>query len=273
MFDEGWEPNDRQRAAIAHGTGPLLILAGAGTGKTATVAGRVGRLLGRAVPPERICLLTFSRRAAHEMLARAGRLADPVSAGRVWGGTFHAVGHRLLRHHGGRVGVQPGFTVLDESDTVELIGFVRHERGLDRGKGRRFPKAETVAKVYSRVVNAQEPLSSVLEHSFPWCAHEIDGVREVIQAYLTRKSEQNFVDFDDLLLYWRALGQAEPELMAGWFDHVLVDEYQDTNALQGDIVALLGPGGAGLCVVGDDAQAICSFRAAAPRNILEFPER
>ena len=273
MFDDGWEPNDRQRAAIDHDGAPLLILAGAGTGKTATVAGRVGRLLAHAVPPERVCLLTFSRRAAQEMLGRAGRSADAAAARRVWGGTFHAVGHRLLRQHGSRVGLDTGFTVLDESDTVELIGFVRHELDFDRGKGRRFPKAETIAKVYSRLVNAQEPLSSVLERTFPWCATEIDGVREVIRAYLTRKRDQNLVDFDDLLLYWRALGQAEPEFMAGLFDHVLVDEYQDTNALQGDIVSLLSPGGAGLCVVGDDAQAIYSFRAATPRNILEFPQR
>jgi DNA helicase-2/ATP-dependent DNA helicase PcrA len=273
MFEDEWIPNAAQQAAIDHGEAPLLVLAGAGTGKTATVAGRVARLLRRGVAPERICLLTFSRRAAQEMLRRAGQLADPSTAGRVWGGTFHAVGQRLLRRHGGRVGLEPGFTVLDESDAVELIGFLRHELGYDRGKGRRFPKAATLAKVYSRVVNAQEQLPAVLAQRFPWCAEEVDGVRDVIQGYLARKRAQHLLDFDDLLLYWRALGELDERPLAGLFDYVLVDEYQDTNALQGDIVELLAPEGRGLCVVGDDAQAIYSFRAATPHNILRFPER
>jgi DNA helicase-2/ATP-dependent DNA helicase PcrA len=208
------------------------------------------------------------------MLTRAGRLADPSAANRVWGGTFHAVGHRLLRRHGSRLGLDQGFTVLDEGDTTELMGFVRHELGLGGAKGRRFPKAETLAKVYSRVVNAQQPLSEVLEQTFPWCVPELDGIRDVIQAYMARKRSQNLVDFDDLLLCWRALGDGPgAELLAGLFDHVLVDEYQDTNALQADIVQLLTPDGTGLTVVGDDAQAIYSFRAATSRNILEFPDR
>jgi DNA helicase II / ATP-dependent DNA helicase PcrA len=266
--------NNAQRAAVDHDGRPLLILAGAGTGKTKTLAARVGRLLADGAAPERVCLLTFSRRAAQGMLTRAGRTADPAAAKRVWGGTFHAVGHRLLRRYGPRVGLNPGFTVLDEGDTVELMGLVRHELGLAGGKGRRFPKAETLAKVYSRVVNTQESLKLAVESSFPWCATEVDGMRDVIRAYMVRKRAQNLIDFDDLLLLWRALGagSAAP-LTADLFDHVLVDEYQDTNALQADIVNLLCPRGKGLTVVGDDAQAIYSFRAATPRNILEFPTR
>jgi DNA helicase-2/ATP-dependent DNA helicase PcrA len=275
MFDRAaWDLNDGQRAAVEHGDGPLLVLAGAGTGKTSTLASRVGRLLARGGAPERICLLTFSRRAAQEMLTRAGHLADPRSAGRVWGGTFHAVGHRLLRRYGSRVGLDAGFTVLDEGDAAELLSFVRHELGHSSAKGRRFPRAETLVKIYSRLVNAQQPLSEVLEASFPWCATEVAGIREVIKAYTARKRGQRVLDFDDLLLCWRALGQdAGASLLGGLFDHVLVDEYQDTNSLQADVVELLAPTGQGLTVVGDDAQAIYSFRAATPRNILEFPER
>ena len=274
MFPPEARLNDAQRAAVDHGRGPLLILAGAGTGKTKTLAERVGRLLADGAAPERICLLTFSRRAAQEMLTRAGRVAGPSVAGRVCGGTFHAVGHRLLRHHGASLGLAPGFTVLDESDTAELMGYARHELGLASGKGRRFPKAETLAKVYSRMVNTQEPLRVVLESWFPWCATEGDGIADVIRAYMTRKRAQNVLDFDDLLLCWRALGDGRGAThLAAMFDHVLVDEYQDTNALQADIVNLLSPSGEGLTVVGDDAQAIYSFRAASARNILDFPQR
>jgi DNA helicase-2/ATP-dependent DNA helicase PcrA len=234
----------------------------------------VARLLADGAAPERVCLLTFSRRAAQEMLARAGRLADPAAARRVWGGTFHAVGNRLLRRYSARVGLEPNFTVLDEGDCSELMGFVRHDLGLASGKGRRFPKADTLVKIYSRLVNAQEPLAQVLERSFPWCASEIDGIRAVVAGYMERKRARSMLDFDDLLLFWRALGQGSGgELLAGLFDHVLVDEFQDTNALQADIVALLRPDGRGLTVVGDDAQAIYSFRAATPRNILDFERR
>ena len=266
--------NESQRLAVEHGNGPLLVLAGAGTGKTATLASRVAHLLTRGVAPERVCLLTFSRRAAQEMLVRAGRASGSSAAGRVWGGTFHAVGHRLLRRHGARLGLEAGFTVLDEADASELMGFVRHELGYATGAGRRFPKAETLTKLYSRLVNAQQPLAKVLDESFPWCSREIAGIREVLAAYIERKRAQSVLDFDDLLLCWRALGQGDgAPLLADLFDHVLVDEFQDTNVLQADIVALLAPDGTGLTVVGDDAQAIYSFRASTARNIVELPER
>jgi DNA helicase-2/ATP-dependent DNA helicase PcrA len=258
-------PSGSQRCAIDHRGGPLLVLAGAGTGKTATLAARVEALLDGGVAPERVCLLTFSRRAAAEMLRRL----HPSVAGRVWGGTFHSVGHRLLRVHARRLGLDPMFTVLDEGDATDLMAMVRHELGFSTGDCRRFPRAETLTKIASRVANSQQPLQAVVAESFPWVVDETDGVRTVLLAYLARKREQALVDFDDILLLWRALGPVCSEL----FEHVLVDEYQDTNAVQGDIVAHLRPDGRGLAVVGDDAQAIYSFRSATPDNIRGFAAR
>ncbi|HVM64313.1 MAG TPA: ATP-dependent helicase [Acidimicrobiales bacterium] len=258
-------PTPAQREAIDHRGGPLLILAGAGTGKTATLAGRVESVIASGTAPERICLLTFSRRAATEMLRRV----DPAVAARVWGGTFHAVGHRLLRVHARRLGLDPMFTVVDEGDATELIALVRHEGGFSSTDGKRFPRAETLAKIASRVANTQQPLSTVLADAFPWALDHVDGVRTVLHGYLARKRAQSLVDFDDILLLWRALGLE----CAGAFEHVLVDEYQDTNAVQADIVAQLCPDGRGLAVVGDDAQAIYSFRSATPDNIRGFASR
>jgi DNA helicase-2/ATP-dependent DNA helicase PcrA len=270
MFDT---LTDAQAAAVEHGDGPLLVFAGAGSGKTRALAGRVARLLERGVPPERICLLTFSRRAAAEMLARVG-----PAAGRVWGGTFHAVANRMLRRHGRLVGLDPSFTVADAADTVDLLALVRADLGLaaeTRSGHRRFPSADSMAAIASRVVNAQERLGDVVAARFPWCRGEIDGIRDCLVAYTARKRAQHVLDLDDLLLFWQALARS-PEgaaVTAQAFDHVLVDEYQDTNAIQADILDALRPGGRGLTVVGDDAQAIYGFRAATPRNILDFDQR
>ena len=251
------------------------MLAGAGTGKTATLAARVAHLLERGTPPERVCLLTFSRRAAAEMLARAGRLADPARASRVVGGTFHSVAQRLLHAHGRLIGLDPGFSVLDAADTTELLGLVRHDLGLDTARSTRFPRKETLAAVLSAVANGGDNLSAVVARSFPWCAPDLDGIRAVFGAYTARKRAQRLCDFDDLLLLVRALGTtaAGGRLLAGLFDHVLVDEYQDVNLLQADFVGQLRPEGRGLTVVGDDAQAIYGFRAATTAAILAFPTR
>ncbi len=265
--------DDAQRAAVEHGDGPLLVLAGAGSGKTRALAARVAHLIGRGVAPERICLLTFSRRAAAEMLSRVGPAGE-----RVWGGTFHAVANRFLRRHGGIVGIDPAFTVLDAADAVDLMALVRTELGLtaeQRPGARRLPSADTIAALASRVVNAEERLADVVARQAPWCREQLDDIREVLTAATRRKRGQRTLDLDDLLLFWRALSGA-PEgapVAAGAFDHVLVDEYQDTNALQADILDALRPGGQGLTVVGDDAQAIYGFRAATPRNILDFADR
>jgi DNA helicase II / ATP-dependent DNA helicase PcrA len=275
MFDPSGLNAD-QRAAVEHDDRPLLVLAGAGTGKTATLAARVGRLLATGVEPERVCLLTFSRRAAAEMLLRAGRLHDDRGrASRVVGGTFHSVAQRLLHRHGGLVGLDPGFSVLDGADSAELLGLARSELGYADGRGRRFPRQETLAAILSHVTNAQVCLTDVVAGCFPWCSDHLDGIRAVFAAYTARKRAQQLCDFDDLLLLLRAMGSTEVGrgVLAGLFDHVLVDEYQDVNGLQAEIVALLRPGGRGVTAVGDDAQAIYGFRAATTAAIAEFEHR
>jgi DNA helicase II / ATP-dependent DNA helicase PcrA len=273
MFDALESLNPAQREAVEHDGGSLLVVAGAGSGKTWTLACRVASLVDRGVRPERILLLTFTRRAAREMLRRAERLTGERGVGRVWGGTFHAMGNRLLRLHGRALGLSPDFTVLDRSDTADLMDLIRGEMGLGQGE-RRFPRKETLADIYSRTVNAQEKLRDVLERDYPWCVEEVEGIRAIVQAYTERKRAGNALDYDDLLLYWRALAISPAGAAANaMFEHVLVDEYQDTNALQADILAAMRPDGRGLTVVGDDAQAIYGFRAATVRNILQFPER
>lgn len=274
MFDSPKGLNPQQREAVTHGEGPLLVVAGAGSGKTLTLACRVAHLVDRGVPPQRILLLTFTRRAARQMLARAEQLTGRREAGKVWGGTFHSVANRLLRLQGRPLGLPSDFTVIDRADTADLLDLIRGELGLGTGE-RRFPRKETLADIYSRTVNSGEKLADVLQRDFPWCADEIEGIRSIFEAYTPRKREQHVLDFDDLLLYWNALASAPGpgDVVAGMFDHILVDEYQDTNALQADILVSMRRSGGGLMVVGDDAQAIYSFRAATVRNILEFPER
>jgi DNA helicase-2/ATP-dependent DNA helicase PcrA len=263
--------NEQQRAAVEHPSGPLLVIAGAGTGKTMTLAHRVARLIERGTPPERILLLTFSRRAAAEMLSRAASLTRDGGTRRVWGGTFHAVGAHLLRLHGRAVGVQPDFTVLDQSDTADLLNLVRSTR-TEAYERKRFARKETLADIYSRTVNAGSPLREVLQRCFPWCADDGAAIASIFTAYTERKRASNVLDFDDLLLFWRAL-MATPaaERVAERFDHVLVDEYQDVNALQAAILAGLHRTIPDIFVVGDDAQAIYSFRSASVDHILDFP--
>ncbi len=275
--EEPWlaDLNPDQRAAVTVAGGPLLVIAGAGSGKTRTLASRVAWLVGRGVEAERILLLTFTRRAAEEMMRRASGLAVEEMmrrpSGKVWGGTFHSIANRLLRRHGLAVGIDPGFTVLDQADTEALFGILRGELGLGEQKIR-FPRAETVAAVYSRTVNEQEKLDLVVRRWFPWCAEHIDELRPLFAAYRARKLEHRVLDYDDLLLYWWALLDSPAgDTVRGMFDHVLVDEYQDTNRLQAEILGrLCGPSG-NLTVVGDDAQAIYSFRAASIENIRRFP--
>jgi DNA helicase-2/ATP-dependent DNA helicase PcrA len=274
MFDALERLNDEQRAAVEHLGGPLLVVAGAGSGKTWTLACRVARLVDRGVPPERILLLTFTRRAAREMLSRAEKLTGEAQLGRVWGGTFHATANRLLRLHGRALGLTPDFTVLDKTDTADLMDLIRGELGLGEGD-RRFPRKETLADIYSRIVNAQRKLADVLEREYPWCRDELKGIRTIFESYTERKRATHAFDYDDLLLFWHALMRhpAAGPAVAELFDHVLVDEYQDTNPLQADVLAAMKPTGEGLMVVGDDAQAIYAFRSATVENILRFPER
>ncbi|HEX2051704.1 MAG TPA: ATP-dependent helicase [Actinomycetota bacterium] len=264
--------NEAQAEAVTHGRAPLLIVAGAGTGKTKTLACRVAHLLHEGVAPERILLLTFTRRAAREMLGRAARHAEPDAAARVWGGTFHATAHRLLRIHCRAVGLAPSFTVMDQGDAADLMALVRSDLGFGQGR-RRFPNKDTLAAIYGRVASTLTPLEDVLDKWYPWCSDDGDGIRAVFEGYAERKRAQALVDFDDLLLFWSVLLRAPgagAEIAAS-FEHVLVDEYQDTNGLQGEILRALRPSNECVTVVGDDAQAIYSFRAATVENILEFP--
>ena len=243
-----------------HGDGPLLVAAGAGTGKTWTIACRVARLLESGVAADRILLLTFTRRAAREMLARAQRLTGRASAGRVWGGTFHAIANRLLRRFGAPIGVVPDFTVLDQTDAADLMSLIRSDLGLAE-RTRRFPRKDTLAAIYSRMVNAGVPLGRVLAETFPWCADEAEGIASVFRAYTDGKRSQNVLDFDDLLLFWRVLASspATAPRVAGSFEHILVDEYQDTNDLQAQILMAMRRENPNVTVVGDDDQAIYRF--------------
>jgi DNA helicase-2/ATP-dependent DNA helicase PcrA len=266
------ELNNAQRRAVESSARSLLVVAGAGTGKTKTLAGRVAYVIERGTRPERILLLTFTRRAAREMLRRAERLVGQRADGRVWGGTFHSVANRLLRERGRALGLSPGFTVLDAADAAGLLGLVRADLGLGAA-GRRFPGGDTLSAIYSRMVNARAPLTDVLEKWFPWCTRDIDGIRAVFRGFVDRKARSSLLDYDDLLLYWNALASAHSQSLRGRFDYILVDEYQDTNALQADILVNMRDASNSIMAVGDDAQAIYSFRSASVQNILEFPDR
>jgi DNA helicase-2/ATP-dependent DNA helicase PcrA len=268
--------NDAQRSAVMHGDGPLLIVAGAGTGKTRTLAGRVARLIATGTDPERILLLTFTRRAAAEMLERAGAAIrrGPETTGRVWGGTFHAIANRLLRIHGRAAGIDPDFTVIDPGDAADLVDVVRHDLGLS-ARERRFPRKATCLAIYSHCVNTDAPLADVLKTTFPWCAGWAEDLKRLFAAYVERKQARNVLDFDDLLLYWREMA-ADPglaERLGGRFDHVLVDEYQDTNVVQAEILRGMRRTHRNITVVGDDAQSIYRFRGADVRNMLRFAEQ
>jgi DNA helicase-2/ATP-dependent DNA helicase PcrA len=278
--------NPQQRRAVEHGglplaqAGPLLIIAGAGSGKTSTLAHRVVHLIDHGADPHRIMLLTFSRRAAAEMTRRVANILTDSTRGRTSGtaqalsfaGTFHSVGARFLREYADDIGLVPAFTIHDRGDSADLMNLVRHELGLSKTK-ERFPAKGTCLAIYSRAVNSELALDEVLGANFPWCATWQDELRELFAHYVEAKQTQNVLDYDDLLLYWAHMMQ-EPSLaqeLSQRFDHVLVDEYQDTNRLQASILLALRPTGRGLTVVGDDAQAIYSFRAATVRNILDFP--
>ena len=278
--------NEAQREAVEFGVdepgragGPLLVIAGAGSGKTNTLAHRVAHLLVKGADPHRILLLTFSRRAALEMTRRVSRIAinalgkkSAIAQGLTWSGTFHSVGARLLRDYADLVGLAPSFTINDREDSADLMNLVRHELGLS-SKEKRFPAKSTCFAIYSRVVNTGASLSHVLDQSYPWCREWEADLKRLFAAYVSAKQAQSVLDYDDLLLYWSHLA-AEPSVaadLASRFDHVLVDEYQDTNRLQASILLAMKPDGRGLTVVGDDAQSIYSFRGATVRNILDFP--
>lgn len=240
--------NAEQRAAVEHGdgavAGPLLVIAGAGSGKTNTLAHRVAHLIVKGADPRRILLMTFSRRAASEMKIRVERIAARVmgdkaaalTEGLTWAGTFHAIGARLLRDYALEIGLDPAFTIHDREDSADLMNLVRHELGLSKTESR-FPAKGTCLAIYSRVINAQSELEPILAKSFPWCIGWAEELKQLFAAYVDAKQAQNVLDYDDLLLWWAQMcGEpAMAEHLGGRFDHILVDEYQDTNRLQASI--------------------------------------
>ncbi|MEO5741376.1 MAG: ATP-dependent helicase [Vicinamibacterales bacterium] len=278
--------NARQREAAQFGSGPLLIIAGAGTGKTNTLAHRVAHLVLSGARPERILLLTFTRRAALEMTRRTQRIVGATTSAAnggapstnvvrlPWSGTFHSIANRLIRRHSAAVGLDASFSVLDRGDAADLMDVLRHELGFSKVE-KRFPRKDTCLAIYSHRVNTQRPLAETLDALFPWCAEWEPQLTQLYRAYVEKKLANQALDYDDLLLYWHAM-MSDERLAAeigGEFDHILVDEYQDTNVLQAEILKNLRQSGDGVTVVGDDAQAIYSFRAATVDNILGFPDQ
>ena len=279
MFDENAVLdglNEQQRRAATQHGGPLLVLAGAGTGKTRTLVARAAWLHGsQGVPASRILLLTFTRRAASDMLARAAAWFDG-SSGRICGGTFHAIAHKIIRQHAESFSLPPQFTILDPGDTVDILDVLRADHGLAdaglAGTGQRTPRAAACADIYTRCVNTGRPVSEVVTASFPWCKPFTGQLADLFRAYTARKRARHLLDFDDLLLLWQA-ALADPvagPVLRGMFDAVLVDEYQDVNAIQASIVRLLQPDGKQLTCVGDDAQAIYGFRGADPAHLRQL---
>jgi DNA helicase-2/ATP-dependent DNA helicase PcrA len=266
--------NPQQAAAATHGDGPLLIIAGAGTGKTRTLVYRVAHLIDRGVKPERILLLTFTRRAAQEMLGRAEKLVGGNSR-KVHGGTFHATGHRLLRRFGQAAGLPKDFTIMDQGDSEDLMQLSRAQLGY-ASKGKRFPKKETLQYVYSRHINTGISVEDIIRDEYPQFIEYLDDFTKIYTDYISRKQERNLVDYDDLLLFWAMLLENSPDIggkIASLYDHILVDEYQDTNVLQARILRGMCRTHSNITVVGDDAQSIYSFRGANFRNILGFPKQ
>jgi len=275
--------NEDQRAAATFDGGALRIVAGAGTGKTTTLTSRVAWLVGTGTPADRILLLTFTRRAAREMVARTTTLLEQGDGSRargrhptrVLGGTFHSVAHRTLRRHASALGLPDGFSVLDTSDAADVIDLVRQEIDPALPDRRRFPRKATLLDLYSRSVNTQRPLSAVVDEVAPWCVDLVEPIATICRGYVERKRTLGLLDFDDLLLYWRAAATDERlgATLAGELDHVCVDEYQDVNALQVDIVRALRRDDERVTVVGDDSQAVYGFRGASPRHLLDIDAR
>src|SRR5580698_4553737 len=261
------ELNDEQRQAATHAGGPLLVLAGAGSGKTGTLVARAAWLRQQGTQASRILLLTFTRRAADDMLARVASSTGSAEE-RICGGTFHAIAHRIIREHAESFSLPPAFSVIDPADMSDVLDSLREEHGLV-GTRRRSPRAAVCADIYTRCVNTQTTIADVVAAGYPWCTDFTAQLAGLFRAYVAHKRRHGLVDFDDLLLLWRA-ALADPAAgpaLRGLFDAVLVDEYQDVNAVQADIVRLLRPDGTGLTCVGDDAQAVYGFRGADPSHL------
>jgi DNA helicase-2/ATP-dependent DNA helicase PcrA len=273
-IDYAAELNEQQYAAVTASPGPLLVIAGAGSGKTRTLTYRVAYLLENGIDPRNILLLTFTNKAARQMLDRVSTLL-PVDASGLWGGTFHSIGNRMLRRHGSSLGYSSGFSIMDREDQKDLINTVVANAGIDP-KEIRFPKGDVLAEIFSFAINTEQPMEEILAEKFPYFLPLLDKIRDVQARYEKKKKTTNSMDFDDLLeKSLRMLKQNEE--VAGFyrrqFQFVLVDEYQDTNKIQADLIDTLVQDHQNVMVVGDDAQSIYSWRGANFQNILEFPKR
>ncbi|HEY88003.1 MAG TPA: ATP-dependent helicase [Dehalococcoidia bacterium] len=270
------ELNPQQYEAVTHIDGPLLVVAGAGSGKTRALAYRVAYLISHGVSPDRILLLTFTRRAAEEMLRRAALVTESSNSvtSRVWGGTFHSFANRILRMYSQTADLSPDFTVIDRTDAEDLLDVIRNDMAFSQ-KESRFPRKSTCLAIYSRRVNGNEELETILKRVFPWCEMWKEELKALFREYVERKQRQNILDYDDLLLYLYYLLQNDEaaESIGGRFDHILVDEYQDTNKIQAGILIGMRHLNHNIMVVGDDAQSIYGFRSATIRNMLDFPKQ
>src|ERR1041384_5473489 len=273
-IDYRGELNEQQLAAVTSGEGPTLVIAGAGSGKTRTLTYRVAWLVEHGVPPERILLLTFTNKAAREMLRRVEQLL-PTDISAIWGGTFHHVANRILRRHAKLLGFGNDFTILDREDSKEMLDACIHEAGIDT-KQERFPKGDVLAEIYSLAVNTERSIEQVLAEQYDYFSHLAGQIKNLREVYAERKRKANAMDYDDLLVLCLRLFQEHPEVRERYqeqFLQVLVDEYQDTNKIQADLIDTVAVKHRNIMVVGDDAQSIYSWRGANYRNILSFPER
>ena len=271
--DYAQELNPQQLAAVEVVDGPALVIAGAGSGKTRVLVYRVARLIDMGVDPASILLLTFTRKAAQEMLGRVGLLIGPQSD-RVMGGTFHSVANVLLRRYGRAIGLEPGFTILDRGDSEDLVNLVRAQTGLTE-TGKRFPRKKTIADLFSKCANTMQPLEDVLLTEYSHFGEYLGELTKLQKAYESTKRQRQLVDYDDLLTRLRELltvDEQARQTISAIYRYMLVDEYQDTNRLQADVVRKLAATHENVMVVGDDSQSIYSFRGASFRNIMEFPE-
>ena len=274
QIDFGADLNPEQLAVATAPGGPMLVVAGAGSGKTRALTYRLAWLVHHGVDPGRIVLVTFTNRAAREMLSRVEVLVKQKTRS-IWGGTFHHIANRILRMHGKRLGISPDFTILDREDAKDLLASCVHDAGVDT-KQRRFPQKNVLAAISSFIQNTLEPLQAVIAKRFPMFIQEMDGIEKVLVLYTEKKRQRQLLDFDDLLSAWlRLMSEHDDvrEMLAGQFLHILVDEYQDTNAIQGTLVDLLASKHRNLTVVGDDSQSIYSFRGASFENIITFKQR
>jgi DNA helicase II / ATP-dependent DNA helicase PcrA len=268
------ELNEEQLKVVMAPDGPILVIAGAGSGKTRVVTYRVAHLLEQGASPQSILLLTFTNKAAREMLHRVEHLIK-MDTRYIWGGTFHHIGNLMLRQNSRQVDFQPNFTILDNEDAKDIVELAIKESKIDR-KDRRFPKGQVLKEMFSYSLNTVEDIKDTVNNRYPYFLDIVDEIETIQRLYTEKKKAANAMDFDDLLYFWhRILGQDEAlrKRYASIFSHILVDEYQDTNRIQAEIVDFMGLINRNVTVVGDDAQSIYSFRGANFQNILEFPKR